>query len=274
MNHRHRQMRRRRRQAAPRARSHSPLASVATVLVIGVLSARRLRAGGGRHGARPGRAARRRQGRGLGGLRRRRHPPRLRAVGHRPHVSCLSRDMPAAVRQATVAIEDERFYKHQGVDYQRHRPRGRQEPRVGQDRSGRLDDHPAAGPRALHPRPQARLQAQDPRGQAGLRARGEALQALDPPPVPQLDPLRDGGRAHGDRRPRRRRDLLRQGRQGPDPPGGGAARRAAPGALAVQPVPQPGDRARSAATRCCARWSTTATSPGAEAREAAQRRSG
>ena len=28
------------------------------------------------------------------------------------------KDMPPFVRQATVAIEDERFYKHKGVDYQ------------------------------------------------------------------------------------------------------------------------------------------------------------
>ena len=41
---------------------------------------------------------------------------------------------------------------------------------------------------------------------------------------------------------------------------GGAARRPAAGAVAVQPVPQPAAPRSSAATRCCARWPRTASS--------------
>ena len=122
---------------------------------------------------------------------------------------------------------------------------GHQEPRVGRDGAGRLDDHPAARARALHQGPAAQLRPQDPRGQAGLRARGEALQDLDPARVPQLGALRHGQRPHRDRRRGGGGDLLRQARQGPRAARVRAAGRPAPGALAVQPVPQRPGRDRA-----------------------------
>ena len=45
-------------------------------------------------------------------------------------------DMTADMRQAVVAIEDERFYQHKGVDYGRDRPRRGEEPGVRQDVQG------------------------------------------------------------------------------------------------------------------------------------------
>ena len=155
-----------------------------------------------------------------------------------------------------------------GRRLQRDHPRRHQEPRVGQDRAGRLDDHPAARARALHPRSQARLRAQDPRGQAGLRARGEALEALDPPRVPELGALRHRRRAHGDRRAGRGRDLLRQGRRRPQPRRVGAARGPAAGALASTTRSATRRPLSAAATRCCGRCSTTTTSSQAELLEA------
>ena len=119
------------------------------------------------------------------------------------------------------------------------RARGREEHPLGQERAGRLDDHPAARPRALHQGPRAQLHPQDPRGQARLRAGGEALEDLDPQELPQRRAVRDRRRPHRDRRRGRGRDLLQQAREGPRPARGRAARRPAPGALAVQPVPQP-----------------------------------
>ena len=110
------------------------------------------------------------------------------------------RDMPADMRQAVIAIEDERFYKHKGVDYSAIVRAGREEHPLGQERAGRLDDHPAAGARPLHQGPRAQLHAQDPRGQAGLRARGGALEAVDPQELPQRRAVRHRRRAHRDRR--------------------------------------------------------------------------
>ena len=132
---------------------------------------------------------------------------------------------------------------------QRDRPRGDQEPRVRQDGAGRLDDHAAARPRAVHQGPEARLRAQDPRGQARLRARGEALEDLGAPQLPELGAVRDGRRPHGDRRRGRGGHVLRQARQEPPPLPVGAARRPAAGAVRVQPVPEPARGPRAAQRR-------------------------
>ncbi len=119
-----------------------------------------------------------------------------------------------------------------------HRARRDQGPAQRPGAPGRLDDHSAAGARALHPGPQARPDSQDPRGQDGLGARASAHQDLDPVAVHERRPLRDRQRPHGARRRGRRRDLLLQARQGPLAAGGRDARRHAAGALAVQPVPE------------------------------------
>ena len=83
--------------------------------------------------------------------------------------------IPTVLRQATVAIEDQRFYKHKGVDYEGIVRAAIKNLEVRQDRPGRLDDHHAARPQPLHLRG-ADLQAQDPRGQARRGARERALQ--------------------------------------------------------------------------------------------------
>ena len=175
------------------------------------------------------------------------------------------------MRRATVAIEDERFYKHGGVDLNAHRARRHQEPRVRQDRAGRLDDHPAARARALHQGPEAQLRAQDPRGQARLRARGQALEDLDPPQLPERGAVRHGRRPHRDRRRGRRRHLLQQARQEPRR---WTSRRCSPASRRRRPSTTRSATRRprsSAATRCSRKMVENGYITQAEATRAAQR---
>ena len=75
----------------------------------------------------------------------------------------------------------------------------------------------------------------------------------DPRPVPEQRLLRDDQRPHRGRRPGGLEDLLLEAGLEADPGAGGAARRAAAGAVGVQPAPQPRAARGSAATRCCDR---------------------
>ena len=115
MTHRQRKSRRRRR---PKARGKILLGVgvLATVPLIAIASAAGyvLAIASSAPGAE--RAEGGRQGRGLRGLRR----GRLRLGFVQSDVLrrvVPFRDMPPEMRQATVAIEDERFYKHEGVDF-------------------------------------------------------------------------------------------------------------------------------------------------------------
>jgi hypothetical protein len=53
--------------------------------------------------------------------------------------------LPKVLKDATVAIEDERFYKHNGVDYEGHRPRRGGQRRGRRERARRIDDHQQVG---------------------------------------------------------------------------------------------------------------------------------
>ena len=74
--------------------------------------------------------------------------------------------------------------------------------------------------------------------------RGAALEGLDPHRLPQHGALRDGRRTDRGRGRGGGPDLLRQARQGARPDRGGADRRAAAGALRIQPLPRPEGGAR------------------------------
>jgi penicillin-binding protein 1A len=116
MNHRHRKLRRRRRSSGAKGKVALALGLVATVIVIGVLSAagyvlavaatapdlNELRADDKGEVSVVFAADGTRLGFVQSDIVRRVVP---------------FSDMPPAMRQATVAIEDERFYKHQGVDF-------------------------------------------------------------------------------------------------------------------------------------------------------------
>ena len=88
-----------------------------------------------------------------------------------------------------------------------------------------------------------------------VRARGAALEALDPPQLPERRPVRHRRRPDRDRRRGGGGDLLRASTPRTSTLDRvGAARRPAAGAVAVQPVPEPARPRSSAATRCCRRW--------------------
>ena len=167
-------------------------------------------------------------------------------VALRPHAEDL--------RKATIAIEDERFYEHGGVDIGSDPARRDQGPGSGRGGRGRLDDHPAAGPQPLHLQPEAQPRTQDHRGEAGDRVLEAPLEGRNPRPVPEHGLLRDRQRQHRGRRPGGVADLLLEAGLEAEPGAVGAARRPAPGADRLQPDPQPRAAPGSAATRCWRRW--------------------
>ena len=212
MSHRQRQSRRRRRRGGGRSKVLLALGVLAITCAIARAVAGRLRARDRGHRARPERAQAERQGRELGDLRRRRLAARLR----RSRTWCArwsrGRDIPVVLRRATVAIEDERFYKHKGVDYNAIVRAGVRNLESGENLQGGSTITQQLV-RALYIKdPQRNFTAQDPRGQARLGARGRALQDLDPPQLPERHPVRDRRRAHRDRRRGRRGDLLLEAR--------------------------------------------------------------
>ena len=144
--------------------------------------------------------------------------------------------------QATVAIEDARFWQHGALDYRGIVRALYQDIAHGPGRAGRLDHHPGARPEPLHRQPAADAVAQD---QGGLPRREVVRQAhpqADPHRLPQRGLLREarvrcpGGLA----------DVLLQARLEADARAGRTARRAAAGADGVRPAQQPARRARPA----------------------------
>ena len=113
---------------------------------------------------------------------------------------------PLPVKQAFIAIEDARFYEHDGVDWQRHRPR---DLAAGdhrrQARPGRQHHHPAGGAQLL-PELGIQLFAQAQGNAAGAEDGARAEQGRDPRAVSQQDLLRQPRL----RRRRRGGVLLRQ----------------------------------------------------------------
>ena len=156
--------------------------------------------------------------------------------------------IPANLRNATVAIEDQRFYKHHGVDYTGIFRAAVKDALSGETLQGGFHDHDAADAQPLPRQRQAHVQAEDHRGQDGARLRERTLQALHPHRIPQQRALRDRRGPDGGRRPGSRADLLQQTGLPARPPASGAARGPAAGALPVQPVRQP-QRSAAAAQR-------------------------
>ena len=66
--------------------------------------------------------------------------------------------MPKDLQSATVAIEDQRFYEHGGIDEESILRAAVKDLEAGEAGRGRLDDHPAAGAQPLHLRPGASLE--------------------------------------------------------------------------------------------------------------------
>ena len=182
--------------------------------------------------ARPRRASR--------GLRRRRHA----ASASSSPTTCASRSRAtrsrSTLKDATVAIEDAALLQAQGRRLRGRRPRRGQEPRVRQDRPGRLDDHDAAGPQPLHLARSGPTSARSARpswprsSRTSTRRTGSSTSTSTPCPTAPRRPDRDrrpGGRA-------RRTSTSRPSKL--DARAGRAARRPAAGAVArTRPCARP-----------------------------------
>ena len=87
--------------------------------------------------------------------------------------------IPESMQAATIAIEDERFYQHGGVDYEGIVRAAFKNLEAGKAVEGGSTITHAARAQPLR-RARAHARAQDPRGAARRGARGQALEALDP----------------------------------------------------------------------------------------------
>ena len=141
--------------------------------------------------------------------------------------------IPQVVKDAVVAIEDERFYQHQGVDFQ-----GILRALARDFEAGRVVEGASTITQQLVgnlylDRRDTLAQQEVPGGGPRLAARDQDVQGRDPRPVPQHRLLRServrraGGGAH----------LLRQGSQRPHPSRSRPSRRSASGAHRVLAPP-------------------------------------
>ena len=108
----------------------------------------------GGHGSRTVRAEGGGQGRELGDLRRRRLAPGLRAIRRDPHPRVVGGDA-AGGAPGRRGHRGRALLRARGRGLLGHHPRRGEEPRVRQERAGRIHDHPAAGARPVHQGPRA-----------------------------------------------------------------------------------------------------------------------
>ena len=138
----------------------------------------------------------------------------------------LSRMSPH-LRKAILAIEDQRFAEHRGVDLVRIAAAAWTDLRRGAARAGRQHHHAAAGAAGL-PRPRKDDRPETQRGGAGHTHRAHVLERRDPRAVPEQGVFRRWASWSGGRRAR----LLRKIGVGSQLVRSGAAGR--PGQLAVE----------------------------------------
>ena len=106
------------------------------------------------------------------------------------------------MKEAVVAIEDQRFYEHRGVDFQGIARAVYQDVISGSAAAGRLDDHPAVRQERARGAGQPHRLPEAARGGARLPPRAPVVEGQDPHRVPERDLLRRG-RVPGSRRPPR-----------------------------------------------------------------------
>ena len=180
-----------------------------------------------------------RQGRELADLRRRRDPARIHPARTRAGPRSRSTTSPRTMQEATVAIEDERFYEHSGVDSNAIVRAAIENVEAGKT---------VQGGSTITQQLVRNLYIADPERDLERKIREAKLaeeleeehskqwileQYLNTASYGTID-----GRTV-DRRRGRRPDLLQQAGQGPEPDRGGAARGPAAVAVAIQPVPRP-----------------------------------
>ena len=185
-------------------------------------------------------------------------PPTARGSASSRPTSCACRSTATrsrrSLKDATVAIEDQRFYKHKGVDYEgivRAAVKNIIEP---QDGAGRLDDHDAARPQPLHRTARERHAATSARSARPSSPRssrtstprtGSSTKYLNTVPVRHASAARP---AIGVGPPRASTSTSRV--EQADAARGRAARRPAAGAVACTRRCARPRRPRRAATRC------------------------
>ncbi len=150
--------------------------------------------------------------------------------------------VPADLEYATVAIEDERFFEHDGIDYE-----GGLRALIENIEAGEVVQGGSTITMQLMRNlcitdPKRNLERKIQEAQLALEYEEQVLQARHPRQVPQQRLLRDDQRHHRGRRPGRLADLLLEAGLEADPGAGGAAGRPAAGALRLQPDPQPRGR--------------------------------
>ena len=96
------------------------------------------------------------------------------------------------MKEAVVAIEDQRFYDHRGIDFMGHRARRRAGRHLGRRGAGRLDDHPAVRQERARGTGQPHRLPEAARGGARLPPRAPVVEGQDPHRLPQQDLLRRG----------------------------------------------------------------------------------
>ena len=145
------------------------------------------------------------------------------------------------LKDATVAIEDRRFYQHEGIDYEGIVRAGVQN-LVNQKTVQGGSTITMQLARNLYISSERTYERKIREAKVAEEIENEHSKAVDPQQVPQHGPLRHGRRAVGDRRQGRRADLLQQAPGPADAARGRAARRPAAGAVAVLAAAQPGRR--------------------------------
>ena len=147
--------------------------------------------------------------------------------------------VPADLKHATVAIEDERFYEHDGIDYE-----GGLRALVQNVEAGKIVQGGSTITMQLMRNlcitdPKRNIERKIQEAQLALEYEKKFSQGRHPRQVPERGLLRDGQRQHRGRGPGRLGDLLLEAGLEADPRAIGAARRPPAGALGLQPDPQP-----------------------------------
>ena len=124
--------------------------------------------------------------------------------------------IPQDLQDATVAIEDERFYEHDGVDLEGIIRAASENIEAGEVKQGGSTITMQLVRNLYIEDPDRDIERKIKEAKLAEEPRGRALQARDPRAVPELRLLRHRQRPHRRRRRGRRADLLLEAREGPD----------------------------------------------------------
>ena len=148
--------------------------------------------------------------------------------------------VPKQTIDAVLAIEDRKFYEHNGVDFGGNVPRAPATSTPARSSRARSDDHRAARQEHAHQGSQARSEDEGPRGRPRDAARERADQEPDPRGLPEPRAVREQRVRHRGRG----RALLQQADGRPHVAAVGVARRLVQAPSALDPIRHPAEAAR------------------------------